>query len=386
MCMHSGHFCLKEVLNMVRLEDIEYMRRAMELAERGVGFTNPNPMVGAVIVKGGKVIGEGWHERCGEWHAERNAFKNCAVSAEGATMYVTLEPCCHYGKTPPCTEAIIEHGIARVVIGMEDPNPLVAGKGIALLREAGIEVVCGVEEEALREQNRVFLKYISTKLPWVAMKTAMTLDGKIATRTGDSKWITGAEARAYVHELRHRFMAIVVGIGTAVADDPLLNCRIEGRGVRQPIRVVVDSNARLSLDCQLVKTAGEYRTIVAHTRFAPEESVKALRETGVEMLLCKEKEGLVDVRNLLELLGQSGIDSILLEGGGSLNYTFLAEGLADELYAFIAPKIVGGMNAKTPVEGAGMEKMADAINLELTNVLNIGDDVLLKLKDNRFRD
>ena len=378
--MHSGHFCLKEVLNMVRQEDIEYMRRAMELAERGVGFTNPNPMVGAVIVKGGKVIGDGWHERCGEWHAERNAFKNCTVPAEGATMYVTLEPCCHYGKTPPCTEAIIEHGIARVVVGMEDPNPLVAGKGIALLREAGIEVVCGVEEEALREQNRVFLKYISTKLPWVAMKTAMTLDGKIATRTGDSKWITGAEARAYVHELRHRFMAIVVGIGTAVADDPLLNCRIEGRGVRQPIRVVVDSNARLSLDSQLVKTAGEYRTIVAHTRFAPEESVKALREAGVEMLLCKEKEGLVDVRNLLELLGQSGIDSILLEGGGSLNYTFLAEGLADELYAFIAPKIVGGMNAKTPVEGAGMEKMADAINLELENVLNIGHDVLLKLK------
>lgn len=380
MCMHSGHFCLKEVLNMVRQEDIEYMRRAIELAERGVGFTNPNPMVGAVIVKGGKVIGEGWHERCGEWHAERNAFKNCTVPAEGATMYVTLEPCCHYGKTPPCTEAIIEHGIARVVVGMEDPNPLVAGKGIALLREAGIEVVCGVEEEALREQNRVFLKYISTKLPWVAMKTAMTLDGKIATRTGDSKWITGAEARAYVHELRHRFMAILVGIGTVVADDPLLNCRIEGRGVRQPIRVVVDSNARLSLDSQLVKTAGEYRTIVAHTRFAPEERVKALRETGVEMLLCKEKEGLVDVRNLLELLGLSGIDSILLEGGGSLNYTFLSEGLADELYAFIAPKIVGGMNAKTPVEGAGMEKMADAINLELENVLNIGHDVLLKLK------
>lgn len=380
MCMHSGHFCLKEVLNMVRQEDIEYMRRAMELAERGVGFTNPNPMVGAVIVKGGKVIGEGWHERCGEWHAERNAFRNCTVPAEGATMYVTLEPCCHYGKTPPCTEAIIEHGIARVVVGMEDPNPLVAGKGIALLREAGIEVVCGVEEEVLREQNRVFLKYISTKLPWVAMKTAMTLDGKIATRTGDSKWITGAEARAYVHELRHRFMAILVGIGTVVADDPLLNCRIEGRGVRQPIRVVVDSNARLSLDSQLVKTAGEYRTIVAHTRFAPEERVKALRETGVEMLLCKEKEGLVDVRNLLELLGLSGIDSILLEGGGSLNYTFLSEGLADELYAFIAPKIVGGMNAKTPVEGAGMEKMADAINLELENVLNIGHDVLLKLK------
>lgn len=208
----------------------------------------------------------------------------------------------------------------------------------------------------------------------------MTLDGKIATRTGDSKWITGAEARVYVHELRHRFMAVLVGIGTAVADDPLLNCRIEGRGVRQPIRVVVDSNARLSLESQLVKTAGEYRTIVAYTRFAPEERVKALQETGVEMWLCEEKEGLVDVKNLVELLGKSGIDSILLEGGGSLNYTFLTERLVDELYAFIAPKIVGGMSAKTPVEGLGVEKMADAINLELKNVLNMGDDVLLKLK------
>ena len=357
-----------------------YMQRAITLAEKGKGRVNPNPLVGAVVVKDGKIIGEGYHEYYGGLHAERNALKNCKESSEGATLYVTLEPCCHYGKTPPCTEAIIEHGIARVVIGMEDPNPLVAGKGIAFLREAGIEVVCGIEEEALREQNRVFLKYISTRLPWVALKAAMTLDGKIATRTGDSKWITGAEARAYVHELRHRFMAILVGIGTAVADDPLLNCRIEGRGVRQPIRVVVDSNARLSLESQLVQTAEEYRTIVAYTRFAPEERVKALREAGVEMLLCEEKEGLVDVRNLLELLGQFGIDSILLEGGGSLNYTFLAEGLADELYAFIAPKIVGGMNAKTPVEGLGVEKMADAITLELKNVLNIGDDVLLKLK------
>lgn len=365
---------------MIRQEDIEYMRRAMELAERGVGFTNPNPMVGAVIVKEGKVIGEGWHERFGDWHAERNALRNCSVSAKGATMYVTLEPCCHQGKTPPCTEAIIEHGIARVVVGMEDPNPLVAGKGIALLRKAGIQVDCGVEEEALREQNRVFLKYISTKLPWVAMKTAMTLDGKIATRTGDSRWITGVEARAYGHELRHRFMAILVGIGTVLADDPLLNCRIEGRGVRQPIRVVVDSNARLSLNSQLVKTARVYRTMVACTCFAPQERVKALREAGVEVLFCEEKEGLVCIGNLLELLGRSGIDSILLEGGGGLNYTFLSEGFVDEVYAFIAPKIVGGTNAKTPVEGMGIEKMADAINLELKNVLNIGDDVLLKLK------
>lgn len=365
---------------MVEQEDIEYMRRAMELAERGVGFTNPNPVVGAVIVKGGKVIGEGWHERYGEWHAERNALKNCTGNVRGATMYVTLEPCCHHGKTPPCTEAIIEHGISRVVIGMEDPNPLVGGKGIARLKAAGIEVECGVEEEALREQNRVFLKYIATKRPWIAMKTAMTLDGKIATRTGDSKWITGTEARVFVHELRHRFMGILVGIGTVVADDPLLNCRIEGRGVRQPIRVVVDSSARLGLDTQLVKTAGEYRTIVACTRFADNGKVKVLQEAGVEVWICEEQEGLVSMDNLLERLGQAGIDSILLEGGGSLNYSFLAGGFVDEVYAFIAPKIVGGMNAKTPVEGMGVEKMTDAVNLELVNVLNMGEDVLLKLK------
>lgn len=365
---------------MVKQEDLEYMRRAIMLAERGAGFVNPNPMVGAVIVKGGKVIGEGWHERYGEWHAERNAFKNCTGDARGATMYVTLEPCCHYGKTPPCTDAIIEHGIARVFVGMRDPNPLVAGKGIALLREAGIEVFVGMEDEAIREQNKVFLKYISTRRPWVALKTAMTLDGKIATGSGDSKWITGTEARAYVHELRHRLMAVMVGIGTAVADDPLLNCRIEGRGVRQPIRVIVDSNARLGLESQLVKTAREYRTIVAHTRFAVEEKLEALRKAGVETLYCEEKEGRVDVDNLLALLGQMGVDSILLEGGGSLNYSFLSGGFTDEVYAFIAPKIVGGEKAKTPVEGIGIDKMADAITLERTDVLSLGQDLLVKFK------
>ena len=365
---------------MVKQKDIEYMRRAIELAEQGAGFVNPNPMVGAVIVKGGRVIGEGWHERYGEWHAERNALKNCTEDARGATMYVTLEPCCHYGKTPPCTEAIIEHGIERVFVGMPDPNPLVAGKGLSLLREAGIEVVCGVEEEAIREQNKIFLKYIATRRPWVILKTAMTLDGKIATWSGDSRWITGTEARAYVHELRHRLMAVMIGIGTAVADDPLLNCRIEGRGVRQPIRVIVDSNARLGLDSQIVKTAGKYHTIVAHTRFAAEECLEALKQAGVETLLCEEKEGLVDVDNLLFLLGQMGVDSILLEGGGGLNYSLLAGGFIDEVCSFIAPKIVGGEKAKTPVEGVGIEKMADAVTLERTDVLCLGQDILVKLK------
>ena len=368
------------VFFIMETRDIEYMRRAIELADRGAGFTNPNPLVGAVIVKDGRVIGEGWHERYGQWHAERNALRNCVEDPRGATMYVTLEPCCHYGKTPPCTEAVIERGIARVVVGLEDPNPLVAGKGIARLREAGIEVECGVEEEALREQNRIFLKYIRTRRPWVVMKTAMTLDGKIATRTGDSRWVTGEEARAVGHELRARLMGIVVGIGTVLADDPSLTCRIEGREVRQPVRVVVDSQARLPLDSRLATTAREFRTVVAHTRFAPAERLEALQGAGVETWLCGEREGLVDAPDLLRLLGERGIDSLLLEGGGNLNFSFLREGLVDEVYAFVAPKVVGGAEAKTPVEGRGVDRMADALRFRLRGVERVGEDVLLKLK------
>ena len=368
---------------MMGKEDLIYMRRAIELADRGCGFVNPNPLVGAVIVKDGKVIGEGWHERYGQWHAERNALLTAKEDTAGATMYVTLEPCCHYGKTPPCTEAIIEHKIAKVVVGIADPNPLVAGKGMTLLREAGIEVICGVEEERIREQNKIFLKYIETGMPWVALKTASTLDGKIAAYTGDSKWITGEESRAKVQEIRARLMAVMVGIGTVLADDPLLNCRIVDREVRQPIRIIVDSNARLPLNSRIVQTATVYRTIVAHTRFAAEEQLQQLREHGVETLLCNEEEGLVRVEDLCRKLGKSGIDSVLLEGGGSLNFSFLNKGLVDEIYAFIAPKIIGGMNAKTAVEGEGVSRMADAIDLKITDVLNAGQDILLKLRIDR---
>ena len=367
---------------MMGKEDLIYMRRAIELADRGCGFVNPNPLVGAVIVKNGKVIGEGWHERYGQWHAERNALHAAEEDTTGATLYVTLEPCCHYGKTPPCTEAIIEHKIAKVVVGIADPNPLVAGKGMALLREAGIEVVCGVEEERIREQNRIFLKYIETGMPWVVLKTASTLDGKIATYTGDSKWITGEESRAKVQEMRACLMAGVVGIGTVLADDPMLNCRIVDREVRQPVRIIVDSNARVPLSSKIVRTATVYRTVVAHTRFAKEERLRQLRECGVETLLCDEEKGLVRIGDLCRKLGKSGIDSVLLEGGGSLNFSFLDEGLVDEVYAFIAPKMIGGMNAKTGVEGEGVPRMADAVDLKITDVQHVGQDVLLKLRIN----
>lgn len=360
-------------------EDIIYMNRAIELADRGRGWVNPNPLVGAVLVKDGRIIGEGWHERCGELHAERNAFKHCHEDTEGATLYVTLEPCCHYGKTPPCTKAIIEHSIARVVVGLTDPNPLVAGKGIEVLKNAGIEVITGIEEEKVREQNRVFLKFITARMPWVVMKTAMTLDGKIAAYTGDSRWVTGEEARRKVQDMRRTYMGIMVGSGTVKADNPMLNCRLENE-VRQPVRIVVDSGAGLEPDCRLVETAGEYRTIVAHTRCAPEEKLSFLREKGVELLLCPEQDSRVDLKVLLKQLAALGIDSVLLEGGGQLNESFLHNGLVDEVYAFIAPKIIGGKEAKTPVEGRGIARMNEAIVLRDVVTEMVGKDVLIRGK------
>lgn len=361
---------------MLTEEDIRWMERARELAERGRGWVNPNPLVGAVIVKDGRVIGEGWHERYGGLHAERNAFAHCQEDVRGATMYVTLEPCCHYGKTPPCTEAVIAHGIARVVVGLTDPNPLVAGKGIALLREAGIEVETGVCEEDLRRQNRIFLQYITKKKPWVVMKTAMTLDGKIAAYTGDSKWITGELARKRVQRMRSDLMGVIVGIGTVLADDPMLNCRLEGN-VRQPVRIVVDSHVRIAPESNLVQTAKTYRTIVAHVGLADQKVLEVLRLAGVETWCCREKDGRVDCVDLLERLGKEGVDSLLLEGGGQLNESFLQEGLVDEVFAFIAPKLIGGENAKTPVEGKGIGRMKDAVVLKNVDMEYVGEDILI---------
>ena len=277
------------------------MRRAIELARRGVGWTSPNPMVGAVIVKEGRIIGEGWHKKCGGLHAERNAFAALTESAQGADLFVTLEPCCHHGRTPPCTEAILEHGIRRVVIGSRDPNPLVSGKGAGLLRQSGVIV----EEDFLREEcdalNPVFFHYITTGRPYVVMKYAMTLDGKIATRTGASQWITGETARQHVHRLRGRYSAILAGIGTVLADDPMLNCRIDGG--HQPVRIVADSHLRLPLDSRLVQTAGEYRTILACGSDDPETEA-ALRDRGVEVLRVPGPDGRVDLRALIEYLGR----------------------------------------------------------------------------------
>lgn len=362
--------------------DIFYMRMAMKLAANGHGFVHPNPYVGAVIVKDGKVIGQGWHTCYGKLHAEREAFASLAdsgCSAEGATMYVTLEPCCHYGKTPPCTEAIIENKVAKVVVGLLDPNPKVAGKGIEILRNAGIEVEYGLLEDELKEQNRIFLKYITTGIPWVAMKYAMTLDGKIATHTGHSQWVSGQESRTYSQKMRNEFAAIMVGIGTVKADNPMLNCRWGGM-VHQPIRIVADSSAAIDLGSAIVQSAKDYRTIVAHTIKGEATKLQQLRDMGVETLLCNELNGHIDVVDMLGKLGAMKIDSIILEGGGTLNNSFVEAKAVDEVYAFIAPKIVGGADAKTPVEGKGVEKMSDALELENVTFEHSGSDVLVRGK------
>lgn len=353
----------------------KYMERAIELAKRARGFTSPNPMVGAVIVKDGKVIGEGYHERCGELHAERNALASLTESAEGATIYVTLEPCCHYGKTPPCTEAIIEHKLAKVVIGSRDPNPLVSGKGAAILRKAGIEVV----EDFMREEcdaiNPIFFHYITTKRPYVAMKYAMTMDGKIATRTGASKWITGEAARNHVQTLRHAYKGIMVGIGTVLADNPMLNCRMQG-GI-DPVRIVCDTHLRIPMDCQIVQTADTIETILA-TSTNEKEKIDQLIKKGVQILQIPEKDGCIDLNLLMQTLGEKGIDSILLEGGGRLNDSFLREKLIQKAYVYLAPKIFGGEDAKTPVEGIGISLPEQSANFKLQQIQQIEEDILLE--------
>lgn len=357
----------------------QYMLRAIELAKKGEGFTNPNPLVGAVIVKDGKIIGEGYHARYGELHAERNAIASLTQSAEGATIYVTLEPCCHYGKTPPCTEAIIENKISRVVIGSRDPNPKVSGKGAKILRDAGITVVEDFMREECDKLNAVFFHYIQNKTPYVVSKFAMSADGKIATAGKESQWISCESSRQLVQKMRAKYMGIMVGTGTLLADNPTLNARIEG--ARNPVRIICDSSLRIPLDSNICKTAGKYRTIIACAGIQPEikEKQKALEELGIQVISCGNK-GKTDLIQLMKILGENGIDSILLEGGGTLNYNAFESGIVKEVKIFVAPKIIGGKEALTPVEGAGIKSLKDACMLELENCSKSGSDILLEYK------
>ena len=368
---HTGLFCLVGFI----MNDEFYMQRAIELAKRGKGFVSPNPLVGAVIVKDGKIIGEGWHERCGELHAERNALKNCKEPTQGSTIYVTLEPCCHYGRTPPCTKAIIEAKISRVVIGSRDPNPLVSGKGAEILRKAGIEVIEDFMRDECDKLNPIFFRYITTKLPYVSLKYAMTADGKIATYSGKSKWITNEFSRNDVHRLRKKHRAIMVGIGTVLTDNPMLNCRIENG--RNPIRIVCDSKLRIPLDCNICKTANEISTLVVSAIENPEKQSE-LEKMGVKTLILPDKNGKVDLKKLMQYLGEKSIDSVLIEGGGTLAYSALQSKIVSHIYSYIAPKIFGGENAKTPVESVGVETPDDCFKLKRTNVRELGSDILIE--------
>jgi len=355
------------------MADRAFMKRALTLARRG--RTSPNPMVGAVVVRDGRIVGEGYHPRAGEPHAEVFALDRAGALAKGADLYVTLEPCCHQRRTPPCTEAVIRSGVRRVFAAMTDPNPEVGGMGIEILRSAGIEVQVGLMESEARKLNEAYIKRVTSGLPFVLWKAAMTLDGKIATRTGDSRWITGERARKEAHRLRSKYDAVLVGVGTVLADDPELTAR-GIRGAANPLRVVADSNASTPPRARVLSAAAE--TLIAVTRKASEAQVEALHKAGAGMLVLPDSGGRVDLRALMAELADRGLNSVLLEGGGELAASMLDLGLVDRGLIFIAPKIVGGRSAKTPIEGEGIELMSRALGVSRPRIRRFGDDTALE--------
>jgi len=362
---------------MAKKDDIKFMRRAIELSLLGNGFVQPNPLVGAIIVKNNRIIGEGYHQKHGEAHAEVNAINNATESVEGATMYVTLEPCNHFGKTPPCSERIIREKISRVVIGIPDPNKSVSGGGIEKLLSVGIEVGTGILQKEVQRTNEVFIKHVQTGMPFCAMKTAMTMDGKISTYSGDSKWISNELSRNYVHELRHNFSGIMVGVNTIIADNPSLNDRSNHKTKSHPIKIVVDSNGRTPLNSKIFESNGA-KTIIAVTEKAGSDFIKSANEKGAEIIFCPIKDNKVDIRFLMKHLGKTGINSILLEGGSTLNFSALNEGLVDKVFSFISPKLIGGEKAQTPVGGEGFNKINDAILLKISDVKRFDEDILIE--------
>jgi diaminohydroxyphosphoribosylaminopyrimidine deaminase/5-amino-6-(5-phosphoribosylamino)uracil reductase len=364
--------------------DHKHLYRAIELAAMAQGQTSPNPLVGAVIVKGGKTLGEGFHEAAGQPHAERMALAACTEDPAGATLYVSLEPCAHHGRTPPCTDAIVEAKLARVVVASDDPSSKASGRGLGMLRDEGIQVdvASGEVAEAARLLNQPFRKHARTGRPLVLLKYAMTLDGKVATRTGDSKWISNELSRARAHRWRAQSDAVAVGIGTALADDPLLTARVEGVA-RQPRRVVFDAEARLPLDSQLVRSAAETPVILVCSRAAARRRLQALGAAGVEVITVSGENESARVQAALDELGARDIQQLLVEGGPHLAGSFLDAGEVDELRVFIAPVVAGGRNAKPAVEGEGAETIADAARALHTTVERIEDDVLVtaRLRD-----
>ena len=345
---------------------------------KGKGHVNPNPMVGAVIVKNDQIIGEGFHEFFGGNHAEINALNMAGENAKGAEIYVTLEPCSHFGKTPPCALALVKAGIKRVIIAMKDPNPIVSGRGIKILQDNGIEVVVGVLCKEALKLNEIFIKYIITKKPYVVMKTAVTLDGKISTVTGESRWISSEASREYVHHLRNNMMGIMVGIGTIIADDPLLTTRIEGENCKNPTAIIVDSKLNLPLNSKILGTLKERKIIIGVTEKADKTKIRQLESMGVSIIKTPSKNERVDLNFLMNKVGEAGIDSILLEGGSTLNFSCLQEKIVDKVMCFIAPIMLGGEKAKTSVGGSGIKLLSEAVKVSNMKLKNIGQDILIE--------
>ncbi len=362
---------------LVPAADRAFMTLALKLARRGAGYTSPNPMVGAVVVRDGRVVGQGYHRRYGGPHAEVEALRQAGPLAQGATLYVTLEPCNHHGQTPPCTQAVLAAGIARVVIATADPNPRVTGGGAAFLQAQGLQVEMGLLADAGRRLNEAFFKAVTTGRPWVIAKAAASVDGKIATRTKDARWITGPAARGWVHRLRHQVDAILVGVGTVLADDPQLTTRLpRGRG-RDPIRIILDSQLRLPLTAQVLHLESAAPTWIACTAAAPPEKIAALRDLGAECLVLPDRRGKVDLEALLHLLGQRRVLSLLVEGGAEIHGAFFDARLVDKFHLFLAPKIIGGRQAPGILGGEGIATLAEAQQLREVTLRRLGQDLLL---------
>ena len=356
-------------------DDVRFMREAHDLAKSAEGRTTPDPMVGAVLVKGGRIISMGYHGEVATPHAESWAIQKAGEDASGSTIYVNLEPCSHYGNNPPCSETIIRAGIKRVVVSMKDPNPLVNGKGLARLRRNGVKVELGLLEEEAKRLNEVFVKYITTGLPFVVMKTAMTIDGKIATRTGASRWVASLPSLRFAHHLRNLYDAILVGVGTVLIDDPRLDVR-RVQKVKDPVRIVLDTFARTPLSANVLKPQGG-KTIIVVGPEAPVKKIAALAKKGAQVIELPAKKGRIDVKALLRQLGELKITSVLLEGGGEVNASFIMSGSVDKAYFNVVPKIFGGRAAKTPVEGEGVAKPSQAKWLHSLHAEKIDHDFLI---------
>lgn len=355
--------------------DEKYMKLAMQLAGNAIGRTSPNPLVGAVIVKDNRVVGCGWHRKAGTPHAEVHALNQAGELAQGADVYVTLEPCAHYGKTPPCAKALVEAKVKNVYGGLLDVNPKVAGKGFKILEDAGIHVEYGFLQDELRKQNEVFFKWIEHKKPFVVLKAAMTLDGKIATATGQSKWITNETSRAYGYKLRDIYDGIMVGINTVIEDNPMLTARVDGG--KNPIRIVVDSSLKIDINANVVQDKSA-KTIIATTDKADKDKILKLQAQDIDVIVVdKDENDKVDIEKLLDILGQQNICSILVEGGATLSGSFVAKKLVDKVYFFIAPKIVGGKEAKTPVAGTGILNLQEALALKDIQIEKLEEDILI---------